>query len=134
MDSPGGYPPIKTVRVGVSAGLPRNAPQVVTSGAGDQRQAGMPWMKTVVDPFKIGGGGGGMGGCTMPALIAPEHTEVHITWAAGKPSMITGLDAQNGQGAGACGPIMPEGTSISCVMGSAILAAGNIRPPCMRCL
>ncbi len=44
-----------------SFGSPRNAPQIVTSVDGVQRRAGMPWMKTVIDPFTIGGGGGGGG-------------------------------------------------------------------------
>jgi hypothetical protein len=48
------------------------------------------------------------------------------TCAAGIISIITGAAAHMGQGAGACGPITPLGTSMSWVIGSPILAAGNI--------
>ena len=88
--------------------------------------AGMLWIKTVIEPLTIGGCGPGTGGCIGPALVAPLHTHVQPTCAAGAISIITGAAPHIGQGAGAIGPITPLGTSMSCVIGSPIRAAGNI--------
>src|SRR6266508_165618 len=80
-------------------------------------------MNTVIEPLTIGGGTGG-GGWTMPPVITPVQMAVQRTCAAGSPSMITGPIP--GQGPDIGGPITPQGTSISCVIGSPLRAAGNI--------
>ncbi len=104
--------------------------QLPKSGAGNHRAAGCPWMKTVVEPLlMIGGGGAGGGGWAIPggALIAPVQTTVHPTWAAGRPSITTGIATHIGHVAE--GPITPLGTSWSWVIGSVSRAAGNIVSP-----
>jgi len=97
--------------VAASLGSPKKTPQAETSGLGAHLAAGIPWMKTVEEPVRIGVGGvGGGGGCAIPPLIAPLQTAVQPTCAAGKCSMST---CPKGQGPDGGGPMTPEGTSKS---------------------
>ena len=108
-----------------SFGSPKNTPQAPMSPLGAQRAAGMPWINTVSEPLTIGGGGaggGGGGGCTNPALMTPVQMTVQPTCAAGRPSIIT---KPIGHGPAIGGPITPDGTSRSWVIGSPLRAAGN---------
>src|SRR5215813_11597346 len=117
---------MKTVRVAASKGLPRNTPHAPTSLLGVQRAAGCEWINTVIEPVMIVGGGPGGGGCTIPLAVLPSQSTVQFTCAAGLFSIITG---PCGQAPVIGGPIVPDITDRSCVIGSPLRAAGNMLSP-----
>src|SRR5262245_15529114 len=84
-------------------------------------------MNTVPEPLETRNqtAPGGGGGCAGPAPVRPEHRTPQPTCAAGGPSIST--CPIPGQGPPSGGTMVPDGTVRSCVTGSPLRAAGNMR-------
>jgi len=117
--------PMNVLRVANSFASPICAEHAARSPLGNHRAAAKPLICTVSAPRMIGSGGvgGTGGGCAGPRLVAPLQTTVHVTNAAGWPSIITMPSVGGGGTSG--GPTTPDGTSKSCVTGSKRRAAAN---------